>query len=214
VFHKGSNVTHRLNAGTLARGLYHKTPYAVLTTASRTRKYTMATRPMNVNKLYRVVTAALTVLTLTAMAIPSYGQVTSNVLLRTLLIQASDKLGTAFTIDVDGRQYLITAKHVVGMFQDGAVSTIQVRKKNGWTPLKVTVFKCDGAVDIAVLVPPAQVTVNFPLEPSSVGMVAGQEAYFVGFPYGTFATYTSQPTVFPLIKRATVAQFVRPTPNT
>jgi hypothetical protein len=150
--------------------------------------------------------AALIAATLIAVALPSYGQVTSNVLLRTLLIQASEG-GTAFTIEVDGRQYLITAKHVVGKLPNEAVSTIQVRKKNGWSPLKVTVFKCDDPVDIGVLVPPAQVSVNFPLEPTSKGMMVGQEAYFVGFPYGTFTTYANQPDVFGFVKRATVAQF-------
>jgi hypothetical protein len=145
-------------------------------------------------------------------AYPSYGQVPSNILLRTLLIQTQPSVaGTAFTIDVDGRQYLITAKHVVAKLPDAASSTIQVRKKNGWSPLKVTVFKCDDPVDIAVLVPPSQVTVNFPLEPTSAGMLVGQDAYFVGFPYGNaFATtYTNQPNVFGFVKRATVSQFDR-----
>lgn len=138
----------------------------------------------------------------------SYGQVTSNVLRRTLLIQAS-MVGTAFTIEVEGRQYLITAKHVVGKLPNEAESTIQVRKKNGWAPLKVTIFKCDDPVDIAVLASSKQITVNFALEPASKGMLAGQEAYFVGFPYGTFSTYATQPDVFGFVKRATVARFDR-----
>ena len=150
--------------------------------------------------------AAVIGATLIIVTLPSYGQVTSNVLLRTLLIRASEG-GTGFTIEVDGRQYLITAKHVVGKLLNESVSTIQVRKKNDWSPLKVTVFKCDDPVDIAVLVPPAQITVNYPLEPTSKGMFAGQEAYFVGFPYGTFATYTNQTNIFGFIKRATVARF-------
>lgn len=152
--------------------------------------------------------AALIAAMLMIVATPSCGQVTSNVLRRTLLIQASEG-GTAFTIEVDGRQYLITAKHVVGKLPNEAESTIQVRKKNGWAPLKVTVFKCDDPVDIAVLVPPAQITVNFALEPTSNGMMAGQDAYFVGFPYGSFATYATQPDVFGFVKRATVARFDR-----
>src|SRR5271157_2435182 len=89
--------------------------------------------------------------------LPSRGQVTSNVLRRTLLIQASET-GTAFTIEVDNRQYIITAKHVVGTLPNEAESTIKIRKKSGWSDLKVRVFKCDEPVDIAVLVPPVQVT--------------------------------------------------------
>jgi hypothetical protein len=58
------------------------------------------------------------------------------------------------------------------------------------------VYPCDGDADIAVLIPPRQLTVNFPLEPISdtVQAWSGQDMYFVGFPFGasSFAesTYT------------------------
>jgi hypothetical protein len=136
-------------------------------------------------------------------------QVTSNVLRRTLLINVPPEFGTAFTIDVDGRQYIVTAKHVVANLTDGATSELRIRRKSGWLPTKVTVYKCADPVDIAVLIPPAQMTVDFPLEPDSKGMIVGQDAYFVGFPYGLeFAqTYDTLPDVFGFVKRATVAQF-------
>ena len=61
--------------------------------------------------------------------IPSVtAQVTSNVLRRTLLIQASET-GTAFTIDIDGRQYIITAKHIVKGLPSDTQSTIQIGRK-------------------------------------------------------------------------------------
>ncbi len=137
------------------------------------------------------------------------GQVPSNVLRRTLLINVPPESGTAFTIDVEGRQYLVTAKHIVAKLTEGATSEVSIRRKSGWSPIKVTVYKCPDPVDIAVLIPPAQMTVDFPLEPDSKGMIVGQDAYFVGFPYGlAFAqTYDRQPDVFGFVKRATVAQF-------
>ena len=164
---------------------------------------------MRYRSIRGLLTVASIVATLGFVSSPSFGQVTSNVLLRTMLIQASSAEGTAFTIDVDGRQYLITAKHVVAKLQNGTESVIQVRKKSGWIPLKVTVLKCDDPLDIAVLVPPSQVTVSFPLEATSSGMMVGQDAYFVGFPYGeAFATtFATQPNVFGFVKRATVAGF-------
>lgn len=139
--------------------------------------------------------------------VPCYGQLTSNVLRRVLLIEVGDRDGTAFTIDVGGRQYLITAKHVVAGVQDKAESSIKIMRKTGWKSLQVRVFKCDDPVDIAVLVPPEQLTVNFPLDPTSKGMAVGQDTYFVGFPYDTTLTYRSLPDVFGLVKRATVAGF-------
>jgi hypothetical protein len=89
---------------------------------------------MNLKRVRSLV--ALTAVALTAMSLPSYGQVTSNVLMRTFLIQVAlskekSEFGTAFTIDVDGRQYIITAKHVVNTLPNEADSTIQI-PKNEW----------------------------------------------------------------------------------
>lgn len=146
-----------------------------------------------------------------------FGQVTSNVLLRTLLIAvpgagaaASVPTGTAFTIDVGGREYLITAKHVVSTLNDGAEGIIAIKTKAGWSREKVTVFKCRDPVDIAVLIPPTQLTIDFPLEASSVPVEVGQDVYFVGFPNGGehAVTYPNMPYVFGFVKRATLAQFV------
>jgi hypothetical protein len=92
--------------------------------------------------------------------------------------------------------------------------TIDILKKKGWSPLRVTVFKCAEPVDIAVLIPPKQITVintvinNDHLDPTSTGIAVGQDAYFDGFPCALhFAkTYSSRPRVFGFVKRATVAQ--------
>ncbi len=139
--------------------------------------------------------------------VSSNAQVTSNVLRRTFLILVSSKTGTAFTIEVDGRQYLITAKHVVESLPNEQESTIKVLRKNGLVDLKVTVFKCDDPCDIAVLVPPRQLTINYSLEPASNGMVLGQDAYFIGYPFCMTKTYATLPDVFGVVKKATVAQF-------
>lgn len=147
-----------------------------------------------------------------------FGQVPSNVLLRTLLIAipgsnpaASVPMGTAFTIDVDGREYLVTAKHVVATFKDGARGTIAIKTKAGWTPEKMTVYKCKDPVDIAILIPPTQLTVDFPLEANSAGIELGQDTYFVGYPNGAehAVTYSNMPAVFGFVKRATLAQIVQ-----
>ena len=44
----------------------------------------------------------------------SSAQIVSNVFTRVLLIKTPAGEGTAFTLDVDSRQYLVTAKHLVG----------------------------------------------------------------------------------------------------
>src|SRR5581483_944241 len=133
-------------------------------------------------------------------------QVTTNVLRRVLLIRVGDMLGTAFTIDIDGRQYLLTAKHVVEGLKDEDV--IRVRKDRGWSTLHVKVLRCKDPVDIAVLIPPVQMTVNYPLDANVGGVMVGAEAFFVGFPYG-FEAGWSRNGHYPLglTKKATIAQF-------
>jgi S1-C subfamily serine protease len=148
--------------------------------------------------------ATFTATTLAIVIVPASAQVTSNVLRRTRLIRISEEEGTAFTIEVDRRQYLVTAKHVVKALPDGQYGKIEVLTTSGWSALSVEVFKCDDPVDIAVLVPPAQLTVNYALEPSLTGVELGQDVYFVGFPYGITKTYASLPGVFGLVKRATL----------
>jgi hypothetical protein len=39
--------------------------------------------------------------------------VTNNVLQRVFLIKYKKSIGSSFTLDVDGKQYLITAKHIL-----------------------------------------------------------------------------------------------------
>jgi hypothetical protein len=98
------------------------------------------------------------------------------------MIRAGTNSGTSFTLDVDGRQYLITARHVVAGLKPE--DTIEIRKGDTWTPLKVKVLLCDKPIDIAVLIPSSQLTVNFALEPNGEKFFYGQDAYFTGFPYG------------------------------
>jgi S1-C subfamily serine protease len=134
-------------------------------------------------RLFRVAIVLSVVAALTA---AGRGQVTSNVFERVLNVRVNsgtDKEGTAtaFTIDVDGREYLITAKHVVQGLKDG--DKVDIFMNGDWSPLAVTIFTCDDPIDIAVLIPPHQLTVNFPL--SSEGTFQfGQDAYFLGFPLG------------------------------
>jgi S1-C subfamily serine protease len=116
--------------------------------------------------------------------------VTFNVYYRVLMIQTKNGQGTGFTIDVDGRQYLITAKHMVTDLQPE--DTIRIWKYDAahrlkWVGYKMKVLKCDDPVDIAVLIPHEQLTFSLPMEPRlGGGPVFGQDVFFVGFPVGMF----------------------------
>lgn len=137
----------------------------------------------------------------------SYASVTANVLLRTLWIKYGPETGTAFTIDVDGKQYLLTAKHLLHGAGDGSTVKIQIAKHKTWVDLSVKVLCCADPIDIVVLVPPKQLTVTHPLTPVSNGVFMGQEVWFVGFPFSMPAIFGNTAGDIGIARRAMVAQF-------
>ncbi len=149
---------------------------------------------------------ALALALLSSAPIPSaQAQLTTNVYNRVLLIRVGGETGTGFTLDVDGRQYLITAKHVVAAL--GAQGTLMIYKKQAWQAVPVTVFRCDDPVDIAVLIPPAQLTVSAPLEPTSKKLRYGEDMFFAGFPYGLRSSAPALNGGYPVafVKKATMS---------
>src|SRR6202044_3695401 len=95
-------------------------------------------------------------------------------------------VGTAFTFEVDDRQYLFTAAHVVDELEpaggaieihdQGVASTVEIAR--WWKHPQPT-------VDIAVLAPPHQLTPALRIHVAIEGGAWGQDAYFIGYPYGT-----------------------------
>ena len=111
-------------------------------------------------------------------------------------------------LTVDGRQYLITAKHVVAKLKDD--DAIQIQRDNKWTAAKVKILRANEPIDIAVLIPTEQMTVSFPLEPTVAGMIYGQEVFFAGFPFGENLFTTSTQTVnglfpMPFVKKGIIS---------
>ena len=107
--------------------------------------------------------------------------ITANVIQRTFFVKIGSSLGTAFTIDHDGKQYLVTARHVVG----SAVQSIEVFHNRRWESLGVTpVGIGQGAVDVAVFAPNIILSPPHPLEATSAGLIYGQPVSFLGFPFG------------------------------
>lgn len=107
--------------------------------------------------------------------------VTSNSLQRTLLIKRGNSLGTAFTVDRNDRQYIVTARHVVDGIQSG--DSIEVRHERQWKKAQVEVIGVGtGPVDVTVLRHPARLTPNHSLEEG--GLRLGGPVAFLGFPFG------------------------------
>ena len=133
--------------------------------------------------------------------------ITANVIYRVFRLKVGLETGTAFTIEEGGREYLVTARHIAHSLQGRC--QIEAFKDGGWTPLQVTtVGHAQGDVDISVLAPAERLTPTrpLPLPASSEGLTYGQEAFFLGFPYGIgdmFLKETGHPV--PFVKRVTIS---------
>ncbi|MGO9518725.1 MAG: serine protease [Candidatus Korobacteraceae bacterium] len=140
-------------------------------------------------------------------------QITFNILARVLNVRVhaatpQEAIATAFTVDVDGREYLITAKHVVQGLRDK--DKIDIFTNDNWSSLDVEIFRCNDPVDIAVLIPPRQLTVNFDLPSENIEFRLGQDAFFLGFPYGIRPAPKGlkDPYPLPIVKRGTISGVV------
>ena len=103
--------------------------------------------------------------------------------LRTNAGTSKEATATGFTVEVDDRQYLLTPRHVVEGLKDR--DNIDIFVNGVWLPLSVRIFRCDDPVDIAVIIPPFRLTVSMELGlAETTGPLFGQDAYFLGFPFG------------------------------
>lgn len=137
--------------------------------------------------------------------------VTSEIIQQVFHIKTQFGTGTGFAVRIDGRQYLITARHVL----DGDSSeplgervNIHIRQADRWHELNcILVGVGSDPFDIAVLALPRLLT-NFPeIALGTKGLMYGQEAYFLGFPYGIEVNFGAMNNHFPLpyVKKAIVS---------
>ena len=109
--------------------------------------------------------------------------VTANILQRTFLIHHDGSTGTCFSIDVEGRRYLITAKHVVESIVDEAV--VEISHESGWLRVPVRlVGHGAGEIDVTALAPQELFGAAHALNLTTARLVLAEDVYFLGFPYG------------------------------
>jgi len=135
--------------------------------------------------------------------------ITANFIHRTFRVRCGASIGTGFTIDVDGRHYLVTARHVLGnLLQEG---TLDVFGNGQWMPLGVNVVgHAPNTIDVSVLAPQRQLSPpGLPVKASSEGLAYGQDVYFLGFPYHFLGNviFTEEGFPLPFVKRAIMSCF-------
>jgi len=113
------------------------------------------------------------------------------------MIESSHGRGTVFSIDVDHREYWITAKHVLTGAEHPPYGSISSRlvpmrilnpgaEGEEWLNVEFSVVDVSGGIDIVVLAAP------YPLLPKQVpslttgakGVMLGADCEFLGYPFG------------------------------
>jgi len=133
--------------------------------------------------------------------------ITANVIHRVFRIRVDQTEGTAFTIDKDRREYLVTAKHIADTVTAGR--EIEVFGNSAWASLRIElVGHSSGDSDISVLAANRPLTPpGLPMPATSKGVIYGQDMYFLGFPYGFLGKHVFGSNGYPLpfVKRATLS---------
>ena len=131
--------------------------------------------------------------------------ISTNILQRTFRIKYGESTGTCFTIDVSGRQYVVTARHVVKNMRPN--DAIHIWHDNTWKKLNTTIaWISKGEDDIAILNPKIQLSTTHPVIPSNDNLILGQDVYFLGYPYGMTTEFNRKHS-FPLVKKGIVSGF-------
>ena len=162
----------------------------------------------------RIITLAVVCLSLVGV-ICAQDAVPTEIMQRTFLIRndAANKYGTAFLVDRNGVEYLVTARHMVeGLPVTKA--TIGVWKDNTWKNLQTvkTLFPKSDEVDIAVLKLDEKVSTPFSIQPTddTSGPTMGQPLWFLGYPFQlgtTLSPGAHWDGGTPFIKRGTMSAF-------
>lgn len=131
--------------------------------------------------------------------------ITVNVISRVFHLKYGGGTGTCFIIEHDEKQYFVTAKHVLKDLREE--DSVYLYYKNSWCQFNTKLVGHHETADISVFVIENYI-MAYPMEPSSSGIVYGQDTYFLGFPYQLQDEENSpinREFPFPLVKKATLS---------
>lgn len=134
--------------------------------------------------------------------------VSSNILTRVFQIKIGAATATAFSIEVEDRQYLITARHVVDASAPN--TQLQVYRDASWQDIPYVRLEVEPPrVDIAVLALFSQISDTLPIELGFENTFLSEEVFFCGYPFGLSIEGKALNSGYPLpfVKRGIVAAF-------
>jgi hypothetical protein len=142
--------------------------------------------------------------------------VPGEILQRTIMIRTPTEQGTGFSIDYQGKLYLVTARHVLsGQAADSP--NIQVRQNGQWVNLKTKkiLYPKSDEVDIAVVKTDEDAPKRFgvAMAGKTGGVVFGQQVWFLGYPFIEGLSSHLMGFDAPFIKRGTMSALVATNPD-
>lgn len=137
------------------------------------------------------------------------GQVPGNVMSRVYQIRVPTGTATSFILEDGDKQYIFTANHVAEDLGDHA--KIELMSDGKWVPLEVRILhgdtKCE---DVAVLIPDQkEQLLKAGALPQLKNFFIGQEAYFLGYPYGLVMQASAVHLSAALVKHAYISSVVK-----
>ena len=106
------------------------------------------------------------------------GPVTANVLLRVVPLRIGARSGTGFTMELDDRQYLITAKHILA---GELPASIEIQLDQWITiPVKLVGMGKEEQ-DVLILATIQKISKTLPVDQGTEGLMLGQPVRFLGY---------------------------------
>src|SRR5687768_16012965 len=98
--------------------------------------------------------------------------VTSNILQRTFYVKYEKYLGTAFTIELNDSQYLVSVNHTFPYLKSGEVINYAIFRNNKWEEMIGNIYTHDSKdVDIVLISLENDISPRHPIELSLKGVI-------------------------------------------
>jgi hypothetical protein len=138
---------------------------------------------------------------LTSQVYGQSAQATNNALMRTFMLATNFGTGTTFSIDIDNREYWVTAKHMFTGVKTGPAGTFTTKTVQAnilsqagegeeghdlhWIPTTFTTIDPGKDIDIIVLVPDHALLsdIAYKLASENASVPMGGDCEFLGYPY-------------------------------
>jgi len=127
--------------------------------------------------------------------------VPQGILNRVFPFSFNEHSGSCFVIDIENRQYIITARHLVPGIKDN--DNVKLFLNTAWINLRVrAIFAKNEKTDIVALAGDKLVAPKMEIYIGLKGIFVGQDVYFLGFPFGLATKFEKpSPTHIAFIKK-------------